>query len=122
MTHCDMRPLAQAAAGPASPSPRTPVHPNKGAAAARGNPAPAGSVPVLHMADVTQVLPCCDPSLPQGHAFWVGLRSSAQGCYFVAETEQDAAVWIDVITMVAHILTQGSPTNLEYVLAENLRD
>ncbi len=30
------------------------------------------------------VKPCMDPSLPEGHAFWLALHSQPQGLFFIA--------------------------------------
>lgn len=70
------------------------------------DPPPAASCDELSVdvTDVSQILPIMDPSLPEGHAFWVCLRSKPQGLYFVAEHEEDAEAWVDAITLVSHIM------------------
>lgn len=46
------------------------------AAALAGAGLPAAPVPISYeLADVTDVRLCCDPSLPAGAAFWLGLHS-----------------------------------------------
>ena len=38
----------------------------------------------ISLADVTSVKRCMDPSLPAGHAFWLGLVDRPTGLYFIA--------------------------------------
>ena len=40
----------------------------------------------VELADVLDVKPCVDPSLPEGHAFWLALHSQPQGLFFVSGT------------------------------------
>ena len=62
---------------------------------------------VVNISDVSQVLPCMDPTLPEGHSFWVCLHSRPQGLYFVVDHPEDAEVWVDAITLVAHLSQQA---------------
>lgn len=48
----------------------------------RGEESPS-FLPSIALQDVTSVKRCLDPSLPAGHAFWLGLSSRPQGLYFV---------------------------------------
>lgn len=47
-------------------------------------PSTSSSLPHISLVDITSVVRCLDPSLPVGHAFWVGLVSQPTGLYFVA--------------------------------------
>jgi hypothetical protein len=41
----------------------------------------------IDLMDVADVKPCLDPSLPEGHAFWVALLSRPQGAFFLSGME-----------------------------------
>lgn len=40
----------------------------------------------IDLADVADVKHCLDPSLPEGHAFWVATHSQPQGHFFLSGT------------------------------------
>ena len=38
----------------------------------------------VDLTDILDVKPCLDPSLPEGHAFWLALHSQPQGLFFIS--------------------------------------
>ncbi|KAK9901717.1 hypothetical protein WJX75_009968 [Coccomyxa subellipsoidea] len=57
----------------------------------------------IDLADVADVKLCLDPSLPEGHAFWVALHNQPQGHFFLSDNAEDAEGWVDALLMSAHI-------------------
>eukprot|EP01025_Chloroclados_australasicus_P064676 TRINITY_DN8672_c0_g1_i1.p1 TRINITY_DN8672_c0_g1~~TRINITY_DN8672_c0_g1_i1.p1 ORF type:complete len:605 (+),score=93.43 TRINITY_DN8672_c0_g1_i1:135-1817(+) len=71
----------------------------------------------LQMADVEEVMPVMDLSLPAGFAFWIKLSSRKQGMYFVCQEEQEREAWVDCVLLVANIRRQ----NRQEVLKNTIR-
>ena len=58
----------------------------------------------VDLADVLDVKPCIDPSLPEGHAFWLALHSQPQGLFFIS----GAALHGDPCRFAASLLHAGA--------------
>ncbi|CAD7705277.1 unnamed protein product [Ostreobium quekettii] len=72
---------------------------------------------VVDLADVISAVRCLELSLPEGEAFWIGLKSRPQGMYFVAEDKETAEEWVDVLTLMQNIHSQQKAKSLATVLS-----
>ncbi|KAK9826480.1 hypothetical protein WJX81_003553 [Elliptochloris bilobata] len=84
---------------------------------AQGQPAQAPPRHKVALGEVAAVKAVHDPSLPDGHAFWVALASHPAGLYFVAETEEEAEGWVDALLLLAHLAAQACLPALRWALA-----
>ncbi|CAL8468113.1 g7652 [Coccomyxa elongata] len=84
--------------------------------ATEDSPKPAPFQQRIELADITDVKPCLDPSLPDGHAFWVALLNQPQGHIFLSDNGEDAEGWVDALLMCAHIAAGQRVPALAYAL------
>lgn len=104
---------------------RPPVADSAAAAAASVNGSPmaaaaaAAALPAImwQLQDITSVRTVCDPSLPAGHAFWLGLAASPAGAYLIAAEAEEAEGWVDALSLLLHLSQQQRLEGLQRALA-----